>query len=617
MADNIDQLEQWLAEVQSDISDPANAGDVEQLKGVQATLRQKLTDAFMSRNAEVDASKGIGENLLVGIGSGMNRVAQDVGSLGALVPGGQTFGEARKAVHEDRALMDPLKARSQSAGIGEMMGEIASTLPLGGVTGVTSKGIGQGLSAIERVIANMGLGATSGALGSDDPLTGALWAGTGTGLMEGAGEGYRAWTRSRMPGAASGVELLPSDVFSGAAQAEGAARSSLFGGGQVVGARAGQEAQIERAVSQLTEQNPASGADVLDSMRQKMKLRKGEAGLLYDDVEALTSGVTVSGHNQDWRTKATQTVLDELRKPEGRRDDALVNKLRAYLEEPNDISWGALRTLRSDLKGDIRDAYRGTSQIGSTGVGALEATKNALEADMRNAIPAHAQGASDLADRFYRTEVAQPYGRKGASIVRSTMGKETSDQAVNSIISPAVASNPELVGRLSKGLTEEGRQQVRAELVQALRQTASRPDGTIDPHTAANFIRQRKAAFEHFLPGQGTSQLADTMGSIAAGSTGTLPTAGIRVAAAGVPLLAGALGAASVPGGDVKGDIDRAAMGGGWLAGALGVEAGLAGVASAIATGRPGPVLNASLRTLITTKSRLADSEEEETVGVH
>ena len=605
----IEEIEKDLSRVHTLLQNPANAA---QYGPIKQRIMAALTQAYQNQNAQETATTG--NPALVGIGSGINRVLQDVGSLPFLLGGSDSFDRRRAEIHDERAIMDPLKARAPSASIGETIGEIAATLPIGGVSGIGPKSmLGMGSTAAGRIGGNAAIGAAQGALGSDDPLAGAVFGGVGMGLMSGAGEGYRALARARAPAAYPGIDLLPADVFPGAAAAEGAARASLFGGGQIAKARNLQDDQVKGVLQGLADRAPA-GDPVLESLQTQMKVRKAEAGHLYDVVEQATAGVPVSPFAQNWRTEATQIVLDELKKPEGRRDQNLVNTLRAYLEEPDvNVPWGDLRRLRSDLKGDIRDAYKGTSQIGSKGVGALERTKTALETDLQAAIPPAARGQWKQADNFYRDYVAGPYGARGASAVRTAMAKETDEQASSYLLSPNVAGNTELVGKVHSALTPGGTRQIGHELTQGLLEAGTPTINEVAPRAAADYIGKRQAAFDQFVPGARSEALKNTLGTITSGTMSTLPTAGLRLAAAAVPLAVGTTAATvSAPlETDPAGDASRIATGLTWGGGALGAEALMAGTASAIATGRPGPLLNAMLRAYIPTAGRLAEDEDQ------
>jgi hypothetical protein len=524
--------------------------------------------------------------LLTGIGSGMNRVGQDIYGLG--VGAGEMMGIAdegaftdyRDEVGRERSMMDPLKEQDWTASAGEVVGEIAATLPFGGVTGITAK---QVPNAFARGVGNVGIGMTQGALGSDDPLEGAMWGAGGSVIGEGLGEIGRVLGKGEMPNIPHIMEEVPvmraDDTGSIYGSLEKAAEFIPSGRNAVVTARQKQQEELGKGMSRLVDEydEGLGSSAVMESFNNRMKARKEKAGLLYDDVAAEMEGKGAVG---DWKNDIVQ-MIDKLKAdPVQLQDKALIDKLNDYITGNELPDWDELRRLRSIIGRDISDTYQGGSLVGSTDTGALLEAKGAVT----RSLDTSAEGIGPAwreADSYYRDEVAGPYSRS-PSIVKEIMNVQSPEEMVKKILQPKVANNPTLVNEVMNALDEPGKAALRSSMLrEAFGETI---DSEVSPAKAAAFIHKREKLFSQIFPSENIGDLIAFLRHIkGAGQFGNIPPTGM-----GAEIGKGVLPSTSLMGaGSLLGGMDLA-MTGGVMAATLTVPMITGRLLAAAATGRPG-----------------------------
>jgi hypothetical protein len=527
--------------------------------------------------------------LLVGIGSGMTRVGQDVYGLG--VGAGEMMGIAdegaftdyRDEVGRKRALMDPLKEEYPwSAGGGEVVGEIAATLPFGGITGATAKQIP---NFFGRLATNVGIGATQGALGADDPVEGAVWGSGGGAAGEFVGETMRAFGKSEMPNIPHIMEdvrpMRADDASSIYATAERAAEMLPIGRNAVVTARQKQQDQLKGALEDLVNKYDDGGAtsEISESMTRRMKERKGIAKDKYNLVSEKVGSDIVG---PEWKTAIAKAV-DELEAvPENLRDNPLIDRLKNYIRGNEDLTWDQLRELRSIVGNDIGDTMKGGSLVGSKNTGRLLEAKGAISGTLDETAGESSPLWRD-ADTFYREEIAQPY--KGSpSIVKDVMNKQSPEQMVDKLLGVNVAKNPTLVREVMSAMDPAGQTQMGVEIMR--RAFAENVDGLISPAKAATFINSRKELFRQVLPNENWDEIIKYLRHIqGAGQHAAAPVKTGFGAAQAQSLLPGLGGAGAMAGGLIE-----PMTGSAIIAGSIAAPVIMGKITAALATGEPGAI---------------------------
>ena len=526
---------------------------------------------------------------LVGVGSGMTRVGQDIYGLG--VGAGEVMGigdegafaDYRDEVHRERELMDPLKEEYTSASVGEVVGEVAGTLPFGGVTGATAKQIP---NFTGRMAANMGIGAGQGALGADDPAEGALWGAGGSVVGETVGEMARLLGKGEMPNIPHLMEdvrpMRADDAGTIYGTLERAAETLPVGRNAIVTARQKQQEQLQGSVGKLIDKYDEGFAtsEISESLTRRMGERKGEAGRLYDDLSEQVGGDIVG---PQWKGEIAD-IADKLKAaPEELQDQAMITRLEDYIRGNEDLTWDQLRELRSLMSRDISDTYKGGSLVGSTDTPSLMQAKTAVTGALDETAQAADAPLWREADKFYREEVAGPY-KDSPSIVKDIMSVQSSEQVVDKLLGVNVAKNPTLVTEVMNGLDEAGRSQVAVEIMR--KAFEENVEGIISPANAATFISRRKELFKQVIPNENWDEIVSYLRHIkGAGQYG------------GAPVRTG-FGAEQV-----RGLMPGSVLGGGALiAGADPLTAGvvvggsivlpvlLGKITAALATGEPGAV---------------------------
>ena len=537
----------------------------------------------------------------VGVGSGLTRVAQDVGGIlpliQSLTEGSlDTFGKYRQGVDQERSLMDPVKAEHPISRAGETVGEIAATLPIGGVTGATPK---QMPNFFGRLATNTGLGATQGALGSDDPVEGSLWGGGGSAFGSVIGEMMNLFRGGKVPNKPPSMENVPimraDDTSSVYGSAERGAQFNPSGRSDVVDARTQQQEAFQEGVGVLQDKyNKGNDVNQLPvSLTDVMQQRKTTAGKKYDVVGEQMEGAPV---DESWIHNIDATIRKLEADPPNLRDNALISKLRAYKDysDPEYLApggraptWDELRRLRSIISKDISDSFKGGSRVGTTDTGALYEAKNAVTGSLDDAAEGNTGSLWRDADQNYRTNVMEPY-KDSPSIVKDIMNVQSPEEIVDKLLTKNVSNNSTKINLVMSALDEPGKSALRTEILN--RAFAPEQSGIISPAKAANFIHSKRELFVQMFPGEDIDELVKFLRYIkGAGQYGDLPATGMgaQIASGVVPMGVG--GAAGYGGLAAGADLVTT---GGLVATGMAAPTIIGKILAAAATGEPGAIGN-------------------------
>lgn len=156
------------------------------------------------------------------------------------------------------------------------------------------------------------------------------------------------------------------------------------------------------------------------------------------------------------------------------------------------------RELREQLANEISTYYSGGSAIGDKGVGALQAAKNALEADMASfAKQSGGNGyqAWKAADGFYKANIA-PFKVAG---FRDLAKSAEPEKAWRYLVSQNTLQSR--ADRLYNSLDEPGRAAVRYGLAKDAMDSARNPNGSFSPARFAKYLEDHDNAVQTFFKG--------------------------------------------------------------------------------------------------------------------
>ena len=229
-------------------------------------------------------------------------------------------------------------------------------------------------------------------------------------------------------------------------------------------------------------------------------LRK-TAGKLYDKVAGLVDPKgRVPSDNFDDAILAQMEINERL----GTAGSPEVAKiLDKYASAPRG-NFTFMRELRSQLGAEISDFYKGGSPIGEKGVGALQAVKNALEADMGkfadDAGPA-ARAAWIKANSFYAKGVV-PFKKAG---LRQLVDTDEPAKAWRYLISQPAGKARAV--KMYKALDPQGRATVRSGLIEDAIEHAKTPKGDISPAKFAQYMERHSNAVNKFFQGEDLAEI--------------------------------------------------------------------------------------------------------------
>lgn len=600
----------------------------EEIEQIDAAIQRQ--SALAKEGAVTQHAKDFDSPFLAGIGSGMERVGNDLYDAGTyaaehvgLADDG-SFDEARADTMENRAEFDPLKEQQMSASVGEGLGEVVSTLPLGGVTGV-------GKTMLGRLAGNAGLGAVAGTLGADDQGEGAMW-GAGGGaageVLAGAGRlfGKKAPNVVKPKGFEDVPILRADDQKSIYGTMEHAAEQSPLARGDIIEAREGQQEAIKDATGRLIGKYSANaGAEAVEKGMQNIKAaRKATAGRLYDEVGEEMDGILPG---LEWKEGIEAMVKKEKALPDNLQDKALIKQLENYADTgqwgggtvkmdsrpatgklsqtpgrglvaegvnevklpdvERNMDWNQLRQLRSVVGRDIGDTYGAGAQVGTRQTPKLMEAKELISRSLDDAGTESGLDKWGMANEYYSDKIVAPY-KTSPSVVKGIMNKETPQQMVEELSRPQIANNKELVGSVLSSMDMSGRNGLRKELLTKAFEVGE--EGTMSPAKAATFIKQRKELFKQALPDENIDDIIRLLETVkGAGTVGNMPPTGYTAGIAqGVkaPALA-ALGGAAAGGALYQQDPQIMAAGAGAGAGSSLL---VGSIMAALATGKPGAI---------------------------
>lgn len=167
------------------------AGDQEAMSVIQGRIEQEIRN---SRQADVESIPA-GERFVAGIGRGLENVGLNVADIAGRVPGLGVLRPSKETWSEFKEASDPLLATTAGS-LGNFTGEMAATLPIGGLAGAGAKALAvkTGSRLLAPLAAGVGKTALEGAViggvlgGPEERLSGAATGAIGGAALHGAGK---------------------------------------------------------------------------------------------------------------------------------------------------------------------------------------------------------------------------------------------------------------------------------------------------------------------------------------------------------------------------------------------------------------------------------------------
>lgn len=443
-------------------------------QGQQITPNQRMLDPNVNYQPvqQREPPQGVMETLLrsgrmgaLGMGAGMAR-------LSGILPQGQV--DPMMAIEETKQNIPQGITRT----LGEIGGEIAG-FPYGG----------WGKSLIQRMITNIGTGATAGAISAagkgedvlNSALVGAGFAG-GIGALTEAGQALARKLINAKAGKFSsqnidelvklgeqhGVRVFADDVSDNILLKKMSVTAENI---PVVGTVSGRKAQNieQRIAARKMGERLAGGVDdfgeaIQGQLSRQLERVSKKSKALYDEAAKPLDNFGVIPKT-NFRSQIQKELQEEIEKG-SRANSDLVKTLQSFLDAP-DGNFSRLREQRTDLGQEISLYYKGENvNIGATGVERLQRAKNALESDIdgfvRQTGNQDAIRKFDLANQFYQ--------EKKLPFKNSKLAKFVKDDEPEKIMA-FLRGNANEFGRKSRGellyknITPEGRQIVKAAFV--------------------------------------------------------------------------------------------------------------------------------------------------------
>ena len=300
-----------------------------------------------------------------------------------------------------------------------------------------------------------------------------------------------------------GVPVFYDDVTNSAvAKRAGVAAESLgplgTGSGRAKQVKAAQEAATN-VVDRLA---PTTGDDVpvlvQKGLQAKLAGFKKTAGKLYQRADTALDPL-----GDVPRPKFDQVIADETLKQS--KLGTLANKdVTALLEKYRSAPQGVFSTtrleLRSQLGEEISDFYTGkNAAIGSRGVEALKAMKDALDSDLAGFAKQSGNAGYSAwrsADGFYKANIV-PFKEAG---FRDLVKTAEPEKAWRYLI--AQGSIKSRAARMYNSLDDSGRQAVRYGLAKDALDNATNPNGSFSPAKFAKYLEDHEAAVNAFFKGR-------------------------------------------------------------------------------------------------------------------
>jgi hypothetical protein len=224
---------------------------------------------------------------------------------------------------------------------------------------------------------------------------------------------------------------------------------------------------------------------------------------------------------------------------------AVTELLQKYQQAPRG-NFSMMRELRSQIGSDISDFYTGANKtIGEKGVGALQAMKDALDADMSAFAKAQggsAEAAWRRADGFYRANIV-PFKEAGFRDLAKTAEPE---KAWRYLL--AQGGLKSRAARMYNSLDESGRGAVRFGMVKDAMEAGTNPNGSFSPAKFAKYMEDHQPVIDQFFRGSELQEIKGFQNLMRhverAGQFAENPPTGQRL----VPYLLAGLGYLSVKG---------------------------------------------------------------------
>lgn len=305
-----------------------------------------------------------------------------------------------------------------------------------------------------------------------------------------------------------GVPVFYDDVSGSAvARRVGVAAEPLgplgTGSGRAAQAKAAQGA-AQRVVNQFA---PNTADDVPELVQQGLKTKlgqfRGAAARLYERAaNALDPAGSVPTNGMD------SVISRELQRQQSLgtlANQDVITLLQKYQQAPRG-NFSAMRELRSQLGSDISDFYTGANKtIGEKGVGALQAMKDSLEADMAafaKGVGGNAEKAWRQADGFYRANIV-PFKEAG---FRDLVKTAEPEKAWRYLLSQGGLKSR--AQRMYNSLDEAGRGAVRYGLVKEAMEAGTNPNGSFSPAKFSKYLEDHEQAVNTFFKGADRAEIS-------------------------------------------------------------------------------------------------------------
>jgi hypothetical protein len=274
----------------------------------------------------------------------------------------------------------------------------------------------------------------------------------------------------------------------------------------LVGTSAGRARQGEAAKEAAKTVAARFAEDVADDvptvmqkgLEDQLNVFRGEAGKRYTHAAQLLDQAAEVVPTPRFVLAIRRELLNQKNLGSAANKD-VVALLQKYQQAPEG-NFTLARQLRSQLKGEIREFYRGgeNKAIGEQGVERLREMREALEADMED-FATQAGGAAHEAwknaDEFYKTNLL-PFKERGFAELVKTAEPEKAWRYL--MTQGGIESRVE---RMYNGLNDSGRAAVRSGVVADAMEHALGPKGTFSPAKFAKYMEDHRPVIDKFFHG--------------------------------------------------------------------------------------------------------------------
>jgi hypothetical protein len=375
-------------------------------------------------------------------------------------------------------------------------------------------------AAGKSAIAEAGLEAVEAGVGGEfspgDVATSAALGGALKGAEDVLGAGYRAIKGQLQPAgqqlveesAEAGIPILTSDVlppqtFAGRMAQQTAEKIPVAGTGA---ARETQQELRSQAVREFTDQfGDFSYKSIVDSLKtQKDKIKSAAGNVLESAGQKLDDAGEISVTNT---LKAADNATAQLTKPGVIQTAKGIDDLNVLLE--------ALRTPQtySTLK-ENRTAFReivdsldpaARSQLTSRGKALLKGVENAMTKDMQ----AFAKGNLSAQEFMQLNKANKAYAQEAAKLSKTRLKNvlDSGDFTPENVKQMLFSNKPSEIKNLYQSLTNEGRQNARAAIIQKVVDDLGRRANGLTPNSFASELKKYGPQIGTFFKGKDKKQL--------------------------------------------------------------------------------------------------------------